>query len=473
MNLFRAHIPYFSYAGVTLAPTMLAAALSTVAGIYTEHFGLSLGLVTLIVLVAGLFDTITDPLVGFLSDLEFKKTGSRRFFVYSGIILMIPGSWFLYTPVFNEAGVVSLQFFIASYLCVYWGFTCYYIPHLAWPSNLTSERKERLRYFGYRFAGIAFGGAVFFVIPFFPVFESTKITPELLRVTVVVAGAVAIPSLVLFARFGPGETESDQFITPKKAANPILYFKSISANKPFTIFIVSHLTLGLGTGGFYGLMFVYINSYLGAGEYFPHLMLFYMLVGILINPAVVSLCSKLDDRRAMLFGVIFKVGMFLLYVIPAVLNLPLFLTVASLVLGNFLGSISAVILAVTFNSMLSSIADYDRLMTKTSRSGMFFSADSFLNKLGRMSLGPVLGLGIVALFGFEPSDPKFGDRETLGFILALALVPVPLTILSYFFFRLIPLCPDKQKTIRRRLKRNDQKAALVAVKPPQRHLPRF
>ena len=63
--------------GMALLNIPTAAILSA---IYAKHYGLSLAAIATVMLVARMFDAVTDPLIGYYSDRRRVKTGRPRFF---------------------------------------------------------------------------------------------------------------------------------------------------------------------------------------------------------------------------------------------------------------------------------------------------------------------------------------------------------------------------------------------------------
>ena len=65
---------------------------------YTDFVGLSAGLVAWSLLFARLFDSITDPLMGYLSDRTNTRWGRRRPFIVGAAIPLAIAFYFLFTP---------------------------------------------------------------------------------------------------------------------------------------------------------------------------------------------------------------------------------------------------------------------------------------------------------------------------------------------------------------------------------------
>ena len=108
---------------------------------YAETVGIGLTSVGAILLLARLWDGVTDPLVGFASDRTRTRFGRRRPWLFASLPLVLVGAWLLFRPpVGAGAGHLLLWSFI-----VYLGWTMMQIPHQAWGAELSTDYGERAR----------------------------------------------------------------------------------------------------------------------------------------------------------------------------------------------------------------------------------------------------------------------------------------------------------------------------------------
>ena len=172
---------------------------NVLSGIYATHHGLALSAISMVMLIAGLFDAFTDPCIGYLSDRYHARTGSRRPFVVAGSLLLIPCAWFLLNP--GEG--VTVIYFLLWFLMFELSMTLFQIPHLTWGGEISPYSEEKSRVYAYRaYAGYA-GMIIFSLIPLLPFYQGTKITPEAMRILVIVAGVLVLPALYLMFRYAP------------------------------------------------------------------------------------------------------------------------------------------------------------------------------------------------------------------------------------------------------------------------------
>ena len=98
---------------------------------YLEYGGVTLAGLATATLLARLFDGVTDPLIGLLSD----RSGTRKPWMAGGALVVALGAWFLYNPA-PDAGLTHL---LAWYLVVTLGWTPVEIPHTAMAAELSSD----------------------------------------------------------------------------------------------------------------------------------------------------------------------------------------------------------------------------------------------------------------------------------------------------------------------------------------------
>lgn len=85
-------IPGFSTA-IIIAPVT-----QVLGGYYAKNCGLALTTIASVILIARVFDAITDPLIGYYSDWWRLRVGSRKPFIMIGAVLLMPSSYFLFVP---------------------------------------------------------------------------------------------------------------------------------------------------------------------------------------------------------------------------------------------------------------------------------------------------------------------------------------------------------------------------------------
>ena len=116
-----------AYVAPQLGLSLLFAPVITVlGGIYGKYYGVSLTTIATVMLVARIFDAVTDPLIGYYSDRLRARTGTRKPLILLGGLLVIPCSYFLFVP---PEGV-GASYFTFWYMAFYLAMTIFIIPDI-------------------------------------------------------------------------------------------------------------------------------------------------------------------------------------------------------------------------------------------------------------------------------------------------------------------------------------------------------
>lgn len=113
---------------------------------YAQVLGLSLSAVGGILLVARLWDLITDPLVGYLSDRTPARLGRRKIWVAASAPLLALAVWWLFNP---PPGISNGYLFWGG-IAIYIAGTFAVVPANAWGAELTRDYHQRSRITGAR-----------------------------------------------------------------------------------------------------------------------------------------------------------------------------------------------------------------------------------------------------------------------------------------------------------------------------------
>ena len=152
---------------------------SVIPGIYAKYFGLEMSAIATVVLLSRFFDAITDPFIGYLSDLSARR-GYRKAWVAMGGVMLIVSAYFLYNP----PSQVSFVYFLCWFLAFYLSLTVVDIPHVSMGATLAPQYQQRTRLFAYRVAFVKVGTLLFYALPLLPWMTSREFTPETLSLSV-------------------------------------------------------------------------------------------------------------------------------------------------------------------------------------------------------------------------------------------------------------------------------------------------
>ena len=381
---------------------------------YNQVLGLPAETAGLAIAISLIFDAVTDPMIGTISDRWNSPHGRRHPFMYASALPLGVSFYFLFSPAsFATSGSeFTLFLWMLTFTILTRGaMTLYHVPHLALGAELTEDYDERttlvairqiLSVSGYLIVyGLGFG---YFFTPT-PEFENGQLNADAYPPFALV---LAILSVITVFISGWGTRSRIPFLPAPSASNNDLKIKHVLfeavatlKNRSFRFMMLGYIIIiaayGLGTA-----------SQLYMFTFFWELPRFQIFTVILMGPlgSVVGyafstrLFAAFDKRNAMLIG---GIGWMVLHALPVILFLigatpekgtwavTLTLSAIYLVLGAAFAQ-----LVVGVSSTMADIADEYELETGLRQEGVLFAAISFAGKcmgaLGSLLAGLMLTL---------------------------------------------------------------------------------
>ena len=420
--------------------------MGVVQGIYAKHFGMALTTLAAVLLVGRIFDALTDPLIGHYSDRNRIRMGTRKPFVLLGGLLLIPCSYFLFVPPQD----VSVTYFTVWTLLFYLAMTLLTIPMNAWASELSSKSAERVKIFSIFVVAGQVGTVLFYFVPLLPMFSSTEINPETLKVAAI-AGAVFIVlglcCALGFAPDGPPPVEVENDLQEKPRYHVLRsLLNAVKQNKPFQIFIAAYMCSGLGLGMCSTLLFIYIDAYLGQGAIFAQLSILGLVGGLMLTPLAYKVVIIIGKKPAwFISSLITMFAVFYLGSLSSGTDDYMGLVVFYIILT--FGGVSTAVISMP---MLSETIDYGLLDDKTERRAAYFSV-FFMMLKAQVALGMAIGLALAGWLGFDASAAVHSAKSGFAIHMAVSWLPVALTSIGLYFIWKFPLDERRSTIVHRRL----------------------
>jgi Na+/melibiose symporter-like transporter len=398
-----------AYAG----PALPLAALVTPAYIYLPNFyaqemGLGLAAVGFVLLVARLWDVVTDLIVGWGSDATQSRWGARRPWVVAGAPLVMIATWQLLAP---PQSVGLLHLWVWS-LALYLGWTMVMLPLAAWGAELSSDYDERSRITawreGFTVAGslLALGvaaalggqqaggeraalqGMAWFVLILLPItlVLLLTVTPE--------------PARLRGPAMGLGEG-----------------WRIIAGNRPFFRLLAAYAVNSLANGLPATLFLFFVQFVLEAPQASGWLLLVYGFFGIASVPVWLKLSYRYGKHRVWCAAMIAASAVFVCapFLGPGdVAWFALICVATGICVGADL-TLPA--------SMQADVVDIDTAQSGQQRTGVYFA---FWGMATKLSLALAVGLAFPALAALGFSPQSGGNLFALA--AAYALAPVALKL---------------------------------------------
>lgn len=415
-------------------------------GIYAKYFGLSLATIAAVIMISRLLDAVSDPVIGYLSDIYYHKNGTRKPFVLVGGLLFLVSCFFLYIPPEN----VKPTYFLIWLILMYLSWTLFEIPHLAWGCEISKLRVDISKIYNYRTFGIFSGMLLYFSVPLLPVFDSNEFTPDTLKWSVITASIIMLPLLFLCLKFVPdGEGSLQNKILFKKSISPLKLGSIIINNRPFMMFLLAFLFAGIGVGMWLALLYFFVDAYMGHGDNLSILYIASFLLAMLSLFAWQVAALKFERKTSWCISMVLIVGGIIGTGCISPNGTPLFILLAMVFVYSGIAGLN-----IFSPSILADIVDYSSWKFGTvDNTATYYSIYTLVSK-ANIAIGGALGLFIPSLFGYDPAQSNQTDFADIGLRLAVSWLPACLIFISVLVIVSTSLSTRRHSIIQKRLRRH-------------------
>lgn len=420
--------------------------------VFNITLGISATLIGLVMGVGRLWDAITDPFVGMISDNTRSRWGRRRPYILLGGLLLsitfpliwaVPTDW-SHNQIFAWLLVSILLFYTAS--------TVFCVPWLSLSYEISPDPIERTRVQTYRaYVNIMVALSMPWVYRFA---QSDFFADTMTGVRIIAWGMGAcmlIFSIPVFV--GCQERFWKQASHQKKIAlMPAL--KATLSNKPFMFFVLGVVTALLCTHILVGSLALYINSYYifaGDTKAGAEFVAFAAMVAAATKFVILPFCSRLCRiygklalmRWSQWVSLVGSISTWFLYT-P---SNPYFQYIAIAMLAP-----SAAALWLLVDPTKADCADYDEWNTGLRREGMYAAVANWIEKLC-ISLILVFSGMILDLSGFDSTLGADQPEHTMTVLrLCYMIIPAIGNVMALVTLYWFPLTDKRMGEIRADLK---------------------
>lgn len=365
---------------------------------YTDVVGLRPGLAGLAVALGLVWDAVTDPVMGAISDRLRHRLGGRRFFVLIGGGLLATGLILVFSPPLLEGQGARFTWLLGSYVFLNLGLTVLAIPHTAMSSELTEDPHDRSVLFGWRFAFANVGAVLAAALPVAldsGDSDGTGGIGALGPVCWVTGVLIVLGSTIAWAATGRVRRPAPVPSTPFRLRALLLPLQNPAFRPLVAAYFVA--TVGIGVNGAVALY--YYGHYLALTDrQIQILLVVFMTVFTTSLAGWVRASRTFGKQRPLTVGaVILGVGTSVMYPVLPPGNFALPLVLGAIGLGSLVGCI------LLIDSLLTDVIDHDRLRTRSQNAGVYFGIWRFAAKLARAAALLSTGL-VLELVGFDPKD---------------------------------------------------------------------
>lgn len=450
--------PELVYSGVNLplALVQLPVIGGLLPALYARHAGLSLVVLGTLLVALRIFDAVIDPLIGFYSDQTRARWGRRKPWIAGGAVLACIGTLAMYQPAGAAAlpeGAPRYLYFALAYLVLVLGWSMAEIAHNAWFNDLVTAYGARSRVATMRYVAGIVGSVLFYALPFAPWFPDTQFTPEVLQWAAGLVIVLMVLTVPMALRGLPDAPAAPPAGAAAQREGLRDMWASVAGNRPFMRYAAVQAAQGLASGLVSGLFFIYIDSYLHAGDRFAHVMLAVFAVSLVGALFWLRVTHHMDKHRVMAWCALVTVltNVAMAFIAPG--------EHAALILGAVfcLSAFAGAGAMAAQASLLADVADFGRWRTGKDHAGNYFAVQALALQCC-VAVGGGLGLVIAGLFGFTVEGPN-SAWATSGFFFAIVWLPAVLNLASAAGLWNFAVDRRAQRAVRRRLDARDARLA--------------
>lgn len=373
--------------------------------LYPGFLALTVGLspywIGLVMLIARVWDAITDPLMGYISDRTKSKWGKRRIYLIFASPLVLVSMYLLFFP-YNISNLgLRITAVLASYLLFTTVQTSVMIPYYSLSSEVSSDYQQRASYNSYRLGFSIFASILCVAVPGIIVglFDET-IGYQIMSLSF---GFLFFISVLLTGLFVKEEIQTAALVSKFNLKDMI---KPLGL-RPFRQYLGMFLVLQMSMAIMSGLFFFFVDFYITKAQtanqestvvgLIAAALMFSMQIVAL--PVYIKMIERKGKTFAYRFGALLWIvtALFILIMPPNINPIALYLLAAVMGFG-----ISGP--GLVPHTMYGDVVDAGQLFFNERLDGQMSGFTNFINKVAQ-ALGLALVMGLIGLAGFQEREP--------------------------------------------------------------------
>jgi oligogalacturonide transporter len=393
----------------------------------TDVIRISPGLAGTVILISKIYDSVTDPFEGVLSDRTRTKLGRRRPYLLAGIPLVFLSFFAMFYPVNFESEGARFAFVIATYLFFSTVVSIVMLNYSALQAELTLDYNERTSLATFRIFFSTFSSILCALLPL----EIVKALPDVRTGWIVTAVVFGLLFSLPFIATVSITRERKEF---QKELRPFHWkqaFVEPFQVRTFVYVLIMYVTAFTAFDATQSIVVYYIKTFLGRGEEVSFVLGTLLIAQVISLPFFQWLSKRTSKAQSYIAGAgVFVVVMFFSFLFTPTSPAPALYIFAVLV-GIGSGGVVMMIYAI-----FPDIPDVDELRSGERREGTYSALTTFTRKLSS-ALAVFAVAQVLQFAGYIPPIEQAGKlieaTQTPTFINALRMffVLIPVIFISF------------------------------------------
>lgn len=395
----------------------------------TDTVGLAAGLAGTALMIGKIWDAITDPLMGYLSDRTRTPWGRRRPYIFIGGILVCAAmAWMFTNPRLADQNLL-FYWAVGVYCFLNLGYTIVNIPYSSLTPELTSDYNERTILNGYRMSFAVIGtligaGAV---LPLLNIFPDRNFGYSM--VGLFFGLIIMIVSWITF--FTVKEPSFDAIDRPKMGV--LRSYGAAFKNIPFLLILIPWVLNMTAATIVSGMLIYYFKYIYHAPESTTLALLILLLTAMVFIPIWVFISKFLSKKTC------YAAGMFIIALICIIIFL----------FGHNLGTnfgltlmfLAGIGLSTTYVfpwAIIPDTIEYGYVKTGERHEGIYYGIWTLMSKTGQALAALLMGL-VLDLYRYLPNEPLQAQDTIFGIRLLFGPVPAFIFIIAAIIVLFYPI----------------------------------
>jgi glycoside/pentoside/hexuronide:cation symporter, GPH family len=451
-----------------LGNQMFPAALSIFMVVLVQGLGMDPMLWGILFFLPRMFDALTDPIMGFITDNTRSRWGRRRPYIFVGAI--IAGLSFILMWQINpdNSQIYNFIYFLITSLVFYLGLTIFSTPYVAMGYEMSNDFHERTRLMA---VAQWIGQWAWVIVPWFwvviydqNIFASAATGARILSIWVGAFCLVLAIVPAVFCKTQPVRPENMQELSKKNIADNfdslIRGFIDTFKCRPFRKLCIATFLVFNAFNTVAGFSWFIIVYYMNQGDpavagtwpaWFGTISA--LSTCFLVIPIITFISQKIGKKNTFLVSqAVSLVGYSLFWwCFQPAKPLMMFIPLPLFAFG--IGGLFTLMM-----SMTADVCDLDELKIGSRREGTFAAIYWWMVKFGLAIAGLLSGL-ILKVVGFDQTIAVQSPEALVGLRLAYIIVPAAGTLLAMFVMRNYDLSEQKAHDIRVELEKRRESLA--------------
>ena len=233
-----------------------------------------------------IWDAVSDPLVGYLSDRTQTRLGRRRTWILLSTVPIAAGFYMVFAPPVTLSHDELILWMAIAVIGFYSAMTVFYVPHLSLGAELSDDYHERSRMFGVRHAAYIIGSILSLVSLQLLITEEFAEGGDV-RALAADLALIAIAVMVLLVLYAVARLRERPEFQGRVKASPIKAFRDVWSNPHARLLLIVTFIEYVGSSAIAALT-LYVTQYVVGAPQWSAVIIFAYIAALQCVGAVVG-----------------------------------------------------------------------------------------------------------------------------------------------------------------------------------------